>query len=57
MKNLEDITRTEFFTISGKAELSTLVASALGINFGMVKVAEAALGKVSPFRFAILRGI
>jgi len=54
MKNLENLGRRRFLTISGKAGLSTLVAQAAGINFGMVSVSEAAVGRVTPFRFAIL---
>jgi len=48
--------RRKFLTISGKAGLATLVASTVGVNVGMVQVAEAAMGKnkVTPFRFAII---
>ena len=50
-----DMSRREFVTISGRAGLTTLVASAVGINFGMVQVGSAAASdKMSPFRFAIL---
>jgi len=56
MTDFDKMSRRDFFTISGKAGLATLVASAAGVNFGMVQVAEAAVGKgkVTPFRFAIL---
>jgi 3',5'-cyclic AMP phosphodiesterase CpdA len=48
--------RRKFLTISGKAGLSTLVASAMGVNFGLVHVGASAagMGRVDPFRFAIL---
>ncbi|HYA76313.1 MAG TPA: metallophosphoesterase [Burkholderiaceae bacterium] len=56
MEDLKSVRRREFLTISGKAGLTTLVASAAGYNFGVIKVAEAAMGptRVTPFRFAIL---
>ena len=56
MTDFNKMDRRDFLSVSGKAGLSTLVASAVGVNFGMVQVAEAAVGKgkVSPFRFAIL---
>ena len=56
MTDFDKMSRRDFFTISGKAGLATLAATAMGTNFGMVQVAEAAVGKgkVSPFRFAIL---
>ena len=56
MTDFNKMDRRDFLSITGKAGLSTLVASAVGTNFGMVQVAEAAVGKgkVSPFRFAIL---
>jgi len=56
MTDFDKMSRRDFFTITGKAGLATLAASAVGVNFGMVEVAEAAVGKgkVTPFRFAIL---
>jgi len=56
MTDFDKMSRRSFLSISGKAGLSTLVASAVGTNFGMVSVAEAAMGKgkVTPFRFAIM---
>ena len=56
MTDFDKMSRRDFFTISGKAGLATVMASAVGVNFGMVQVAEAAMGKgkVTPFRFAIL---
>ena len=56
MTDFNKMDRRDFLSISGKAGLSTVVATAVGANFGMVQVAEAAVGKgkVTPFRFAIL---
>ena len=56
MTDFNNMNRRDFLNISGKAGLSTLVASAVGVNLGLVQVAEAAVGKgkVTPFRFAIL---
>jgi len=55
MTDLDKMSRRDFFTISGKAGLATLMASAMGTNLGMVQVAEAkGMGKVTPFRFAII---
>ena len=56
MTDFDKMSRRDFFTISGKAGLATLAATAMGTNLGMVHVAEAAVGKgkVSPFRFAII---
>ena len=56
MTDFNKMDRRDFLSISGKAGLSTLVASAVGLNFGMVSVAEAASGKgkAGAFRFAIL---
>ncbi len=56
MEDIKSFARRNFVTISGKAGLATLAASAVGFNFGMIKVAEAAMGpsRVTPFRFAIL---
>ena len=41
MTDLDKMSRRDFFTISGKAGLATLMASAMGTNLGMVQVAEA----------------
>jgi 3',5'-cyclic AMP phosphodiesterase CpdA len=55
MQDMKNYSRRDFVTISGKAGLTTLVASAVGVNLGLVDVASAATsGKVTPFRFAIL---
>jgi 3',5'-cyclic AMP phosphodiesterase CpdA len=55
MQEFKELSRRDFMTISGRAGLATLVASATGINLGLVQVGSAAMsGKVTPFRFAIL---
>jgi 3',5'-cyclic-AMP phosphodiesterase len=56
MLDLEHTTRRNFLGISGKAGFSTLVASSIGVNLGMVNVAAAQGGtrKVMPFSFAII---
>ena len=56
MSGLDDTTRRRFLTFTGKAGFSTLVASAAGINLGMVSVSPAqnATRKVTPFGFAII---
>jgi len=55
MKNFKQFSRRDFVTISGRAGLSTLVASAMGVNLGLVEVVCAAGQKtMTPFRFAIL---
>jgi len=55
MEDFKHLSRRDFVTISGRAGLTTLVASAIGINLGLVRVATAATsGKMTPFRFAIL---
>lgn len=58
MDDLKSASRRDFLTISGRAGLTTLLASAVGLNFGVVQVAEALASsgpnKVAPFRFAIL---
>jgi 3',5'-cyclic AMP phosphodiesterase CpdA len=56
MEDLTMLGRRKFLAISGRAGLTTMVASAMGINLGMVEVVTAATsGKVTqPFRFAIL---
>lgn len=55
MTDFSKMNRREFLGITGKAGLATLVASAAGVSFGMVQVAEAAgNSRLTPFRFAIL---
>lgn len=55
MKDAKKLSRRDFVTITGRAGAASLVASAVGINFGMVRVEAAATSKkVTPFRFAIL---
>jgi 3',5'-cyclic-AMP phosphodiesterase len=44
--------RRDFLGFAGKAGLTTMFAQAIGVNLGMVNVAQAA--QVSPFRFAII---
>ena len=47
--------RRGFLGFTGKAGLSTLFASAAGVNLGLVDVAAASTGrKVTPFRFAMI---
>ena len=52
MPKMIDHGRRELLALTGKAGLTTLTAQAIGINLGLVGVAEAA--QVSPFRFAII---
>lgn len=56
MTDFDKMSRRDFFTISGKAGLATLAATAMGANLGMVQVSEAKTmhSSVSPFRFAII---
>lgn len=54
MTDFNKMDRREFLGITGKAGGATLIATAAGMNLGLVQVADAAGGKVSPFRFAIL---
>jgi len=55
VKELNNFSRRDFLTFSGRAGLATLVAGAVGINCGVVRVEAAATSKkVTPFRFAIL---
>ncbi len=55
MIDLKNASRRDFLSISGRAGLATLVASAVGINVGMVEVLTAGTSKkITPFRFAIL---
>lgn len=46
--------RRGFLGLTGKAGLSTLVASAAGINLGVVDLVQAQSKKVTPFRFAMI---
>ena len=55
MTDFNKLDRREFLGITGKAGGATLIATAAGMNLGLVQVSEAAGGKVaSPFSFAIL---
>ena len=50
----ETNSRREFLSLSGKAGLSTLVATAAGVNLSVVDLVQAQSGKVTPFRFALI---
>lgn len=49
-----DNPRRDFLGLTGKAGAATLFAQAIGVNLGMVNVAQAQGGKVAPFNFAII---
>jgi 3',5'-cyclic AMP phosphodiesterase CpdA len=55
-ENFQGLGRRDFVRISGKAGLTTMVASAIGINTGLVRVAHAdpETLKITPFTFAII---
>jgi 3',5'-cyclic-AMP phosphodiesterase len=46
--------RRKFLGISGKVGLSTMVASAAGVNLGVVDLVQAQSKAVQPFRFAMI---
>jgi Icc protein len=46
--------RRDFLAFTGKAGTATLVATAAGINLGVVDIVRAESKKVDPFRFAII---
>ncbi len=46
--------RRDFLGLTGKAGLSTLVASAAGINLGVIDLVHAQSRKVTPFRMAMI---
>jgi len=56
MSDIENKSRRDFLSFTGKAGLTTLVAQAVGINLGVVDIVRAQTGKrgVDPFRFAII---
>ena len=56
MERIEDFSRRRFLSFTGKAGLSTLAASAIGVNLGIVNIAaaESERGKIAPFGFAII---
>ncbi|MDZ4102148.1 MAG: metallophosphoesterase [Hydrogenophaga sp.] len=55
MNSDHNSSRRNFLGISGKAGLSTLVATAAGINLGVIDLVHAQAGKkVTPFRFAMI---
>lgn len=51
-RDSSDPQRREFLGLAGKAGVTTMFAQAVGVNLGLVQVAQAA--KVEPFRFAII---
>ena len=46
--------RRDFLGLTGKAGFSTLVASAAGINLGVIDLVHAQSRKVTPFRMAMI---
>lgn len=52
MADTHDPDRRDFLGLAGKAGLTTVFAQAVGVNLGMVDVAQAK--SVTPFRFAII---
>jgi Icc protein len=54
MSAVSDSGRRRFLGVTGKAGLSTLVASAAGVNLGMVSIVSAQSRKVTPFSFAMI---
>ena len=54
MTERKNMNRRSMLALTGKAGMTTLTAQAIGVNLGLVGVAEAAQGKVEPFRFAII---
>ncbi|MGB5199808.1 MAG: metallophosphoesterase [Sedimenticolaceae bacterium] len=56
MSDLANKDRRQFLGFTGKVGLSTMVASAAGVNLGLMEIVSAQTGKrgVEPFRFAII---
>ena len=56
MEDLNDSSRRQFLGLTGAAGMTTLVASSIGINLGLVNVAAAQSGKrvIAPFSFAMI---
>jgi 3',5'-cyclic AMP phosphodiesterase CpdA len=56
MSEVSDSSRRSFLSFAGQAGLATVVASAIGVDLGLVQVVSAASGKraVTPFTFAII---
>ena len=54
MSDLIGTSKRDFLAFTGKAGLSTVVASAIGVNLGLVNIATATSRKVTPFSFAII---
>lgn len=52
MADQHDSDRRDFLGLAGKAGLTTVFAQAVGVNLGMVDIAQAK--SVTPFRFAII---
>ena len=52
--NVQNSSKREFLGVTGKAGLSTFVASAAGINLGLVDLVHAQNKSVQPFRFAMI---
>jgi 3',5'-cyclic-AMP phosphodiesterase len=52
MADFKDSNRRDFLGLAGKAGMTTMFAQAVGVNLGMVDVAQAR--SVTPFRFAII---
>ena len=52
MADMGDSNRRDFLGLAGKAGVTTMFAQAVGVNLGMVNVAQAQ--SVSPFSFAII---
>jgi 3',5'-cyclic-AMP phosphodiesterase len=56
MEDSNEKSRRQFMGLAGKAGISTMVASSIGVNLGLVNVAAAASGKrvIEPFSFAMI---
>ena len=56
MTTTAELNRRGFLGFTGKAGLSTLSASAIGTNLGLIDIVQAQDGprKVTPFRFAMI---
>ncbi len=54
MSETKELDRRKFLSITGKAGLSTMVASAAGVNLGVVDLVQAQSKSVQPFRFAMI---
>ena len=54
MDTKKEHSRRDFLGLTGKAGFSTLVASAAGINLGVIDLVHAGSKKVTPFRMAMI---